>query len=127
MSVRVVPERALGTPFTVAFVIPDANERHLVTVGNGVMIHEKGATDAADATLEVPRLALIGMVGGQLKAIDLLQAGKIKIAGDPEGTRVLQRNITRLQQRGVGFCTPNYFLFQMRLDGHPDPVSGRGD
>ncbi len=51
----------------------------------------------------------------------------LKIAGDPEGTRVLQRNITRLQQRGVGFCTPNYFLFQMRLDGHPDPVSGRGD
>ena len=51
----------------------------------------------------------------------------LKIAGDPEGTRVLQRNILRLQERGIGFCTPNYFLFQMRLDGHPDPVSGRGD
>lgn len=23
---------------------------------------------------------------------------------------------------GTGFCTPTYFLFQMRLDGHPDPV-----
>jgi alkyl sulfatase BDS1-like metallo-beta-lactamase superfamily hydrolase len=100
MSVRVVPERALGTPFTVAFVIPDANERHLVTVSNGVMIHEKGATDAADATLEVPRLALIGMVGGQLKAIDLLQAGKIKIAGDPA---VLQRFLGLFEPPRAGF------------------------
>ena len=100
MSVRVVPERALGTPFTVAFVIPDASERHLVTVSNGVMIHEKGATDAADATLEVPRLALIGMVGGQLKAIDLLQAGTIKIAGDPA---VLQRFLGLFEPPRTGF------------------------
>ncbi|QJP14441.1 hypothetical protein G3545_12805 [Starkeya sp. ORNL1] len=24
----------------------------------------------------------------------------------------------------VGFCSPTYFLFQMRIDGHPDPASG---
>lgn len=24
----------------------------------------------------------------------------------------------------VGFCSPTYFLFQMRIDGHPDPVTG---
>jgi len=23
---------------------------------------------------------------------------------------------------GVGFCTPTYFVFQMRLDGHPKPI-----
>ena len=22
---------------------------------------------------------------------------------------------------GVGFCTPTYFVFQLRLDGHPIP------
>jgi hypothetical protein len=22
---------------------------------------------------------------------------------------------------GVGFCTPTYFVFQLRLDGHPVP------
>ncbi|MFK8252576.1 hypothetical protein [Ancylobacter terrae] len=27
--------------------------------------------------------------------------------------------------RDVGFCSPTYFLFQMRLDGHPDPLTGR--
>jgi hypothetical protein len=25
-------------------------------------------------------------------------------------------------EAGVGFCTPTYFLFQLRLDGHPVPV-----
>lgn len=29
----------------------------------------------------------------------------------PEGARVA----------GLGYCSPTYFLFQMRLDGHPDP------
>ena len=23
-----------------------------------------------------------------------------------------------------GYCSPTYFLFQMRIDGHPDPVKG---
>lgn len=27
-----------------------------------------------------------------------------------------------LAERGVGFCTPTYFLFQLRLDGHPAPT-----
>ncbi len=26
--------------------------------------------------------------------------------------------------KGEGYCTPSYFLFQVRLDGHIDPVSG---
>ncbi len=88
MSVRVKPEAASGAPFTVAFVILDMKERHLVTIANGVMIHELGVADKADATLTLPRLALIGMVGGQVKAMDLLGQGKLQIDGDP---LVLQR------------------------------------
>ena len=29
-----------------------------------------------------------------------------------------------LTDAGVGFCTPTYFLFQLRLDGHPVPRAG---
>ncbi|PZN96754.1 MAG: alkyl/aryl-sulfatase [Alphaproteobacteria bacterium] len=94
MSVRVKPEAAGGAPFTVAFVIPDMKERHLVTIANGVMLHELGVTDAADATLTVPRLALIGMVGGQVKAMDLMEQGKLQIDGDPA---VLQRFLALFQ------------------------------
>ena len=100
MSVRVVPERATGTPFSVAFVIPDANERHLVTVANGVMLHEQGVTDKADATLVTPRLALIAMVGGRARALDMLQAGTIRIEGDPG---ILQRFLGLFEPPRVGF------------------------
>ncbi|MFZ4382807.1 MAG: alkyl/aryl-sulfatase, partial [Sandarakinorhabdus sp.] len=81
MSVRVVPERAIA-PMTLAFEIPDAKERHLVTVGNGVMLHELGAADAAQATLVVPRRALIGLIGGAVKAPDLMAAGQLQVRGD---------------------------------------------
>lgn len=30
-----------------------------------------------------------------------------------------------LHNNNIGFCTPTYFLFNMRVDGHPDPVSGK--
>ncbi|WP_439545960.1 alkyl/aryl-sulfatase [Sandarakinorhabdus sp.] len=87
MSVRVLPERAI-TPMTIAFEIPDTKERHLVTVGNGVMLHEQGAADTAQATLIIPRRALLGLVGGAVKAPDLIAAGQLQVNGDPA---VLQR------------------------------------
>jgi alkyl sulfatase BDS1-like metallo-beta-lactamase superfamily hydrolase len=81
MSVRVVPERAIA-PMTIAFEIPDAKERHLVSIGNGVMLHEIGVSDAAQATLVIPRRALIGMVGGAVNAPDLMAAGQLQVQGD---------------------------------------------
>jgi alkyl sulfatase BDS1-like metallo-beta-lactamase superfamily hydrolase len=100
MSVRVIPEKALGTPFTIAFVIPDTNERYLVTVSNGVMTAEKGVPDDADATLRVPRLALLGMISGQLKAIDLVEAGTLTVEGNPQ---VVQRFLTIFEPPRANF------------------------
>ncbi|MFZ4688449.1 MAG: alkyl/aryl-sulfatase [Polymorphobacter sp.] len=100
MSVRVVPGKAQGAPFTVAMEVSDMQERYLITIANGVMIHEKGVTDKADATLVVPRLALIAMIGGQAKAIDLIQAGTLQIAGDPA---VLQRFMGMFAPPRAGF------------------------
>lgn len=82
MAVRVVPERAL-TPMTIALEIPDARERHLVTISNGVMLHELGVADGANATLVIPRRALLGLVGGAVKAPDLIAAGQLQVTGDP--------------------------------------------
>ncbi len=33
--------------------------------------------------------------------------------------------IEALSARNIGFCVPTYFLFNMRVDGHPSPVTGR--
>ena len=30
--------------------------------------------------------------------------------------------IERLREKQVGFCTPTYFVYQLRLDGHPNPI-----
>ncbi len=29
--------------------------------------------------------------------------------------------LAAVQRAGIGFCTPTYFVYQLRLDGHPDP------
>jgi alkyl sulfatase BDS1-like metallo-beta-lactamase superfamily hydrolase len=83
LSVRVIPEKALGPPFSIALVIPDQKERHLVTVGNGVMLHEKTAAGIVDATLTVPRLGLLALIGGRATAADLINTGVMKIGGNP--------------------------------------------
>lgn len=100
MSVRLLPERAIA-PMTIAFEIPDVKERHLVTIGNGVMLHEKGVTDPAQATLVVPRRALIGLIGGAVKAPDLIAAGQLDIQGD---LAVLQRFMTLFQPPKADFA-----------------------
>lgn len=99
MSVRVVPDKALA-PMTIAFVIPDTKERHLVSIGNGVMLHESGVADAADATLTIARGDLIALIGGQTKAGDLLQAGKLDVGGD---LAAVQRFMTLFQPPKVDF------------------------
>ena len=35
--------------------------------------------------------------------------------------KVDQQHGKAVAEAGVGFCTPTYFVFQLRLDGHPDP------
>lgn len=64
LAVRLVPERAPPQPFRLALVFPDVGERHLVTVRNGVMVHESGVADPADVTLILPRPAFLRALGG---------------------------------------------------------------
>jgi len=39
--------------------------------------------------------------------------------------RISSSTLASLHDRETGFCVPTYFLFNMRLDGHPSPVTGR--
>lgn len=38
--------------------------------------------------------------------------------------RISATTLRALQKAETGFCVPTYFLFNMRLDGHPSPVTG---
>ncbi|TPE60165.1 MBL fold metallo-hydrolase [Sandaracinobacter neustonicus] len=64
MAVRLVPERAPATPFTVALVLPDVAERHFITIRNGVMIHESDVADTADVTVTMPRATFLRAIAG---------------------------------------------------------------
>jgi alkyl sulfatase BDS1-like metallo-beta-lactamase superfamily hydrolase len=65
MAARLVPERVPATPFTLALVFPDAGERHLVRIANGVMVHESGVADAADVTVTMPRTGFLAALAGR--------------------------------------------------------------
>lgn len=64
MAVRLVPERVPAQPFTLALNLPDVDERHLITIRNGVMVHEQGVSDAADVTVTMPRAAFLMALAG---------------------------------------------------------------
>ena len=64
MAVRLVPERAPETPFTLALVFPDVRDRHYITVRTGVMVHEAGVADAADVSITLPRAAFLRLLAG---------------------------------------------------------------
>lgn len=36
-----------------------------------------------------------------------------------------QTMLKQLQDNDIGFCVPTYFLFNLRVDGHPNPMSGK--
>jgi alkyl sulfatase BDS1-like metallo-beta-lactamase superfamily hydrolase len=60
VAVRINPEKALAAPMTINLVLTDVNETHLVTIRNGVMIHEKGIVDAkVRATVRLTRFDMI--------------------------------------------------------------------
>ena len=64
MAVRLVPERVPAQPFTLALNFPESGERHLVSIRNGVMVHEQGVADAADISVTMSRLAFLQALAG---------------------------------------------------------------
>jgi len=65
LAVRLDPERAAGRNLRLNFVFPDRNERVAVQVRNSVLIHEEGVMlPDADATITLPRAALLAAMSG---------------------------------------------------------------
>ena len=60
-AVRLNPERAAGKQLMLNIVLSDSNEKHLITIENGVLIHEAGVSDdKADATVTMKRAGHAG-------------------------------------------------------------------
>ena len=81
LAVRLDPEKAGDSDMKIAFV--SEGDRHLVTVRNGVLIHEKGAPEKASATITAPTAAILALLGRQATARELMAKGVMKIDGNP--------------------------------------------
>jgi alkyl sulfatase BDS1-like metallo-beta-lactamase superfamily hydrolase len=82
-SVRVNPEKAAAHGFRINIELTDRGERHLVTVRNGVMIHETGIRDeAAGATVRMTRMDLLMTLLAGVPVATLVGSGSLVIDGD---------------------------------------------
>ncbi len=82
LAVRLVPDRVGDSRMTIAFVDPSTKVREFVTIQNGVMIHEAGVSDPADATLTATVPAMLALLGQQATPADLIAKGMLAIDGD---------------------------------------------
>jgi alkyl sulfatase BDS1-like metallo-beta-lactamase superfamily hydrolase len=82
-SVRVNPEKAAARAFKINITLTDRDEKILITVGNGVMIHEHGIHDPeAGASLTMKRPFFLETLFAGKPFKPLIESGDIKVEGD---------------------------------------------
>jgi len=79
------PEAAEGQPITLNFVMPDVDERFVLTVTNGVLNYRLGAQDAeADTTVTMDRATLDDINLGVTTADAAVAEGAVTVEGDAD-------------------------------------------
>jgi alkyl sulfatase BDS1-like metallo-beta-lactamase superfamily hydrolase len=82
-AVRVNPDKAAARPFKLNLELTDRGEVHLITVDNGVLIHEEGVREAdAGASVRMARPHLLMTLFAGLPSAPMIEAGDIVIDGD---------------------------------------------
>jgi alkyl sulfatase BDS1-like metallo-beta-lactamase superfamily hydrolase len=85
MKVRLDGPAAWGRRMTIAWQVTDPDERHLLSLENGVLHHRPGGGAAeAEATLVIERAALNEMLGGDADLAALASGGRLRVEGDGE-------------------------------------------
>jgi len=82
-AVRVNPDKAAARDFTLNIVLTDRGETVLITVGDGVLVHEHGVSDpAAGATVRLTRADFLMTLIAKFPVQGRVESGDIVIAGD---------------------------------------------
>jgi alkyl sulfatase BDS1-like metallo-beta-lactamase superfamily hydrolase len=82
-AVRVNPQMAAARAFKINIELTDRKEKHLITVENGVLIHEADVSDAtAGATVRLKRPDLLMTLLAGVPAAARIASGDIAITGD---------------------------------------------
>ena len=81
-AVRFNSERLAGKAYKINLVLSDVREKHLLTVENGVLIHEEGIVDAkADATATMKRSDLLETLLAGVPLTLKMATGAVKVSG----------------------------------------------
>ena len=89
MGVRLNGERAGAQRLAIDWVFADLGETHSLTLRNRALSHRRGASPRPDATLHLTRAALDAVALRTLTMEQALQAGQVRIEGDPLAVRTL--------------------------------------
>ncbi len=82
-AVRINPDKAAARAFQINVVLTDRDETHLITVGNGVMVHEMGVHEpGAGATVRMARPAFLMTLLARAPYEPLMASGAIAAEGD---------------------------------------------
>lgn len=85
LAIRLDSQAAEGVNFVLNIVTPDNDEKFVVELSNGTLTSLQGFTaDGADVTLTVNRSDLEEVMIGTAQLLELVQAGKATVAGDPQ-------------------------------------------
>jgi alkyl sulfatase BDS1-like metallo-beta-lactamase superfamily hydrolase len=85
MKVRLDGPRAWGKHLAIGWQVTNPDERHLLTVENGVLHHRPWPKDATpEATLAIERQALNEMLAGTADLASLAESGRLRVEGDGE-------------------------------------------
>ena len=83
VAVRINPDKATGLAIKINVDVTDRGEQHLLSIENGVLIHETGIVDpAAGATMRLTRLNLLMTLFAGVPVNSLLSSGDIVVEGD---------------------------------------------
>lgn len=82
-AVRVNPDKAAAQAFRLNIELTDRGETHLITVGDGVMVHEEGVFDPdAQATARMKRPDLLMTLLAGVPVAARVESGDIVLEGD---------------------------------------------
>ncbi len=82
-AVRLNPGRAEGKKIVLNVVLSDVNEQHLITIENGVLVHEQGVRDGdANATVTLARADLLQTLLAGIPVLVKTASGAIRVEGD---------------------------------------------
>jgi alkyl sulfatase BDS1-like metallo-beta-lactamase superfamily hydrolase len=82
-AVRLDPDKALEHPFKLNLALADRDELHLVSIRNGVLIHEQGISEPdADATVRLKHRELLMTLLGGAPVAPRIASGDIVVEGD---------------------------------------------